>query len=56
MKRKTGYYVWVGGEKRWFRSLDRATKFYMEMYRVWGPAVCQIIDVATGDLIAGNPA
>jgi len=52
--RTTGYYVWVGAEKRWFRSEERARAFFARRCNQYGVAAVQLQDVATGDAIAGG--
>ena len=44
---KTGYYVWVGAEKRWFRHYITALAGYSESVRIYGEALVQIDDCAT---------
>lgn len=49
--RKTGYYVWVGGEKTWFRTEARAHDFCHLRQSQYGPVLVHIQDVATGEAI-----
>lgn len=54
MTHKTGYMVWVGAESRWFRSEDRARKYYLLRVSQYGQAVCQIQDCSTGEALSGR--
>lgn len=51
MKHTTGYHVWLAGLCYWHRSLAAAERRYQDA--TWC-GTRQIIDVATGDLIAGQ--
>ena len=53
MTHKTGYHVYAYGEKTWHRTLEGAKKRKQEAQN-WCHNV-QIIKVATGELINGNP-
>ena len=51
--RKTGYHVWIYGDKYWHRTLTGA-----ERRAVGAQNHChniQIIEVATGNLVGGKP-
>ena len=50
---KTGYYVWVGAEKRWFRSEDRARAFFQARCSQYGVASVQLQAVEAGSAITG---
>ena len=39
MKHTTGWYVWVGGKKHWFRDEDRAIDFAVLRQSQYGSAV-----------------
>jgi len=50
---RTGYYVWAGGERRWFRTLDGAYTEYFKAQRTVGSANVQLRHVSTGDVLGG---
>jgi len=52
---KTGYYAWIGTEKTWHRTFEGAERAIEKAGRGVDQWRCQIIEVATGDLVWGNP-
>ena len=53
MKHKTGFYVWIHGDRHWHRTIDGAVRQKIEAQNYCSNV--QIIDVETGKLIRGNP-
>jgi hypothetical protein len=51
---RTGYKVWIGGEYRWFRSLERAQRYFQYACYIHGVRVCQLQEVATGIALRGG--
>ena len=51
---KTGFYVWVGGDRYWFRFEERAHAFFQLRASQYGNAVMQLICVETGEILAGE--
>jgi len=49
---KTGYYVWLYGEKFWHRSLDAAIR---QVEKQTYCSIPQIIEIGTGELVYGSP-
>jgi len=50
---RTGYYVWIYGDRHWHRTLRGA-----EARAIEAGAYChnvQIIECATGELVSGRP-
>ena len=53
---RTGYYVWAGGERRWFRTFGGASEeFYRQVQRL-GRNLVQLQDVVSGNARAGGVA
>ena len=50
---RTGYHVWVYGERYWHRTLAGAERRMLAAQR-WAMDI-QIIEIATGHLVAGRP-
>jgi len=52
---KTGYHVWVGGDKYWHQKQERAIARATAPGNWYARDITQVIEVATGALIWGRP-
>lgn len=50
---RTGYHVWIYGDRYWHRTLAGAER-HMIRAQGWANGSIQIISVRTGELVAGK--